>query len=135
MACNVLVVEDEYFLATMVEDIVAEMGHHPVGIAADRKGAMALAREAEIALVDLNLRDGPTGKDIGKSLARDFGVSVVYITANPEQLGDGVPGTVGVLAKPVMDEEIKQAVDFVVARRRSRSESGLTRAPSRLRLF
>lgn len=135
MTCNILVVEDEFFLATVVEDIVTEMGHRPVGIAADRKSAMALADKAEIALVDLNLRDGPTGREIGKSLADEFGISVLYVTANPEELGEGVPGTVGVLSKPVMDDELKQAVDFVIAQRGPRAGKNLTRAPARLRLF
>ena len=135
MACNILVVEDEFFLAAVVEDVVSEMGHHPVGIAADRKAALALANQAEIALVDLNLRDGPTGAEIGRSLADEFGVSVVYLTANPEQLGDGVPGTIGVIQKPIMDDELKQTVEFIVAQRGGRSGRDLTRAPARLRLF
>jgi len=135
MACNILVVEDEFFLAAVVEDVVSEMGHHPVGIAGDRKAALALGDKAEIALVDLNLRDGPTGMDIGRSLADDYGVSVVYLTANPEQLGDGVPGTIGVIEKPILDDELKQTVDFIVAQRFERNGRELTRAPARLRLF
>ena len=117
-------------MAAVIEDIITEMGHSPVGIAADRRSALRLGSKADIALVDLNLRDGPTGKDIGRHLA-DNGVAVLYMTANPAQLGDGVPGTLGVLAKPVMDDELKQAVNFLVASRRHRT----CMRPARLTLF
>lgn len=131
MGCKVLVVEDEIFVAVEIESVVAELGHRPIGIAADAKAALDLAVEAEVALVDLNLRDGPTGPELGRILVERFGVTVVFMTANPSQLGDGIPGTVGVLAKPVMDEELKQAVNYAVALRRRLPAV----PPSRLRLF
>src|SRR5687767_8883862 len=101
MPLNILVVEDEIFIAVEIESVVAEMGHHPAGIAADSATALGLAPRADIALVDLNLRDGATGRRLGRTLAEDHGVTVLFMTANPSQLGAGVPGTLGVLPKPV----------------------------------
>ncbi|MFB2550033.1 response regulator [Ensifer soli] len=132
MSFKVLVVEDEIFVATEIEYAVADLGMSPVGIAADRETALSLAPLAEIALVDLNLRDGPTGMDIGRLLAQQHGVSVLYMTANPAQLGDGVPGAIGVIAKPVAEDELKQAVLYTVARR---SNGEPVPAPARLKLF
>jgi DNA-binding NarL/FixJ family response regulator len=131
MSCKVLVVEDEIFVAVEIESVVAELGHQPVGIAADAKSALDLAHEAEVALVDLNLRDGPTGQAIGRTLAEKFGVTVVFMTANPSQLGNGIAGTVGVIGKPVMDDELRQAVSYAVAHRRRMPAD----PPARLRLF
>lgn len=131
MNCKILVVEDEIFVAVEIETVVSELGHHPVGIAADAASALTLADEAEVALVDLNLRDGPTGHQIGRTLAEQFGVSVVFITANPSQLGDGVPGTLGVLTKPVMEDDLRQAVTYAVAHRRRMPAD----PPAGLRLF
>ncbi|WP_327795866.1 response regulator [Ensifer adhaerens] len=131
MACRVLIVEDEFLVATEIEYVVSELGHRPVGIAADQATAISLAPMAEVALVDLNLRDGPTGKDIGRMLAAEHGITVLYMTANPAQLGDGVPGTVGVISKPVADHEMKQAVNYAVARRRTLDAE----PPERLTLF
>jgi len=112
--CKVLVVEDEIFVAIEIENAVAELGFEPIGIAADRQTALELADDAEVAIVDLNLRDGPTGPGIGQKLA-ERGVTVMFMTANPSQLGSGVPGTVGVIPKPVMDDELREAVNFAVA--------------------
>ena len=131
MSYRILVVEDEIFVAAEIEQVIAELGHEPVGIAADRRTALNLASETDIALVDLNLQDGPTGIGIGRILAQTHGVTVLFMTANPAQLGAGIPGTLGVLAKPVSDRELKQALDFVVTHRRD----GDGRPPHRLQLF
>lgn len=129
---KVLVVEDEIFVATELENLLYDLGHKPVGIAADSRKALALADEAEVAFVDINLLDGPTGIEVGKALAA-AGVTVVYMTANPSQLGDGVQGTVGVIPKPVESTEMRQAVEFAVALRRK--DAAEIVPPRRLRLF
>ncbi len=131
MARKILVVEDEIFVAAEIEHVVEDMGHQSVGIAPDERSALSLASHAEVALVDLNLQDGPTGIRIGRILAQTHGVTVLFMTANPSQLGDGVPGTVGVLPKPVSERELRAAVEYAVARR----EAAEATPPSRLRLF
>lgn len=112
--CRILVVEDEIFVAIEIESVVADLGYDPIGIAADKATALGLGQDAEVAIVDLNLRDGPTGPSIGRTLA-NRGVTVLFLTANPSQIGDGIPGTIGVMAKPVLDEELREAVEFAVA--------------------
>lgn len=131
MNCKVMVVEDEIFVATEIESILEELGHHPIGIAMDSASALDMAHNAEVALVDLNLRDGPTGPSLGRILAEKFGVTVLFLTANPSQLGEGIPGTIGVLPKPVMDEELREAVGYAIARRRRLHAA----PPARLKLF
>ena len=131
MTYNVLIVEDEIIAATEIEYVVEEMGHRPVAIAADQQSALAHASKVDIALVDLNLRDGPTGIGIGKILAQTHGVTVVYLTANPTQLGEGVPGTLGVMQKPATDRDIREIVEFAIARRVAAD----ARPPQRLKVF
>jgi CheY-like chemotaxis protein len=130
---NVLIVEDEIFVAIEVESVLRDMGHTPVGIAADSRKALELAPQAEIALVDLNLHDGPTGIEVGRKLV-SRGVTVMFVTANPAQLGDGVAGALGVLPKPVNDSELKAAINYVDAHHR-RQRPLSVRPPRRLRLF
>lgn len=128
---RILVVEDEIFVATEIEHVIEEMGFVAVGIASDERSALALASTVDVALVDLNLQDGPTGIGIGRTLAQAHGVTVVYMTANPSQLGYGVPGTVGVLSKPVAERDLRAAVAYVVARRATADAI----PPARLQLF
>jgi DNA-binding response OmpR family regulator len=114
---RVLIVEDEIFVAADLEATLEELGYEPIGIAADRETAFALAhRSPDIALVDLNLRDGETGIEIGRRLGA-AGVAVLFITANPRSLGRGIPGTLGVVSKPADSETIAQALDYICNRR------------------
>ncbi|PWW00309.1 response regulator receiver domain-containing protein [Hoeflea marina] len=120
-ACRVLIVEDQLLIALDLESLVdgSSAGVRVVGMASDLDYAMSFMGKTDIAFVDINLADGPTGPEIGRRLA-DAGVTVIFMTGNPEQLGDGVAGTLGVLTKPVSAESVQQALDFAVAKRERR---------------
>lgn len=128
---RILIVEDEFIVAAEIENVVSEMGHEAAGIVSDRTAALDLAGQSDIALVDLNLRDGPTGIGIGQILAQEYGVNVVFMTANPAQLGNGVPGTIGVLPKPATERELREVVEFAIACRAAAE----AKPPQRLTLF
>ncbi len=131
MAAKVLIVEDEMFIALELEMILGDLGHKPIGVAPDLATADRFAGEPlDLALVDLNLRDGLTGPEIGRKLGEQ-GVTVLFITANPRLLGDGIAGTVGVLTKPTDAECVRQAVDYALGVR-----NGIkAEPPAALRLF
>ena len=112
MTKKILIVEDEIFVALEIEQIVEDAGFTVVAIAADRAAALAAAADCEIALVDLNLRDGPTGPSIGMELAARYGVSVIYVTANPAQIGDAAQAALGVIAKPFRAQSIAATLRF-----------------------
>lgn len=119
MSANILIVEDEIFVALEMQGILEDRGYSVVGIAADIDGAMEYAdRDIDVAFVDLNLRDGLTGPQIGSRLANDHHASVLFVTANPRLLGDGVAGTIGVLTKPTDEDGVIRALEFGLARRR-----------------
>ena len=111
MTRKVLIVEDEIFVASDIERILEESGYAVTAIAADRAEALAAAADAEIALVDINLRDGLTGPAIAIDLAR-YGIKVVYVTANPGQINPRAETAIGYIKKPFSDEAILAAVDF-----------------------
>lgn len=115
MLCKILIVEDEPLIALNLEDAVLGLGHELIGIATNKSDALYLGAVAEVALVDVYLTDGPTGPTIGKELASK-GVSVLFMTGNPENLGDGIAGTLGVIAKPVLGEEAEEAIRYAVDR-------------------
>ncbi|CAN7623458.1 response regulator [Rhizobium sp. LjRoot30] len=106
---NILIVEDQWLLSSAVEEAVLSLGHEAIGTATTAKEAYELADKAEVVFVDVNLIDGATGPEIGRRLAAD-GVTVVFMTGNPEQLGSGVGGALGVISKPVMDLELVETI-------------------------
>lgn len=113
MPTRVMIVEDEILIAIETENVLQDRGYIVTGIAPDAAEARRLAAaKPDIALVDLNLRDGLTGPAIGKELTEQFGIAVIFVTANPRLLGEGVPGTLGVVEKPVDNDIIGSAVDY-----------------------
>ncbi len=125
MPARILIVEDETFVAFEMAETLSDYGYDCIGIADDTASAMRLgSQRVDIALVDVNLCDGATGPQIGALLA-DCGVRVIFVTANPRQLGDGVPGTLGVISKPVDFKLIGEALDFALA-----DLSGVTPTPT-----
>lgn len=119
MSSRILLVEDEILVALELEATAQDLGYEVVGIAADTQTALRMAPWADIALVDVNLRDGETGPAIGRRLAQEYGVTVVFVTANPAQLGEGVPGALGVVSKPCDERITAQVISFAQAHRDS----------------
>ena len=128
---RVLIIEDEFLIALDVADTIENMGLKVVGLANARKHALSLAAHADIALVDVNLADGRTGPEIGRELVEQYGLTVVFMTGNPEDVADGIEGTLGVLTKPVMPEVVEKTISYAIANRLG----GMAIVPRELKVF
>jgi len=134
MTARILIIEDEALVAMELRFVLEDLGHEVVATAGDARTARNLVKEMEVdlALVDIHLSDGPTGIDLGRDLAKDEGVTVLYMTANPGMVRDGVAGTIGVLSKPTDERAVQQAVDYALRRR---GGEPVQLAPPELQLF
>lgn len=112
---KVLIVEDEFLVALQLEDILADGGHAVVGTVPDKASLSMLGDAPDVALVDLNLRDGLTGPLIAQELATRFGARVIYVTANPGQIDAPAPTAVGIVQKPFTRQAILGAIAYVLA--------------------
>lgn len=108
MSKTALIVEDEIFVALDLERILTDAGYQVVAIAADSDSAIEAAPGCAFAFVDVNLRDGPTGPEIAQRIAREHGVKVVFVTANPGQIGH-VRDALGYIRKPFSEAAILAA--------------------------
>lgn len=133
MAARILIIEDEALVAMELRFVLEDLGHEVAGVVADARSARDLARESDIdlALVDIHLSDGPTGVPLGRDLA-ESGVTVLYMTANPGMVRNGVAGTIGVLSKPTDERAVQTAVDYALRRRHGQP---IEYAPPELQLF
>ena len=131
MTTRVLIVEDEMLVALELEMILEDLGYESVGIAADLGAAARyFDQQIDLALVDLNLRDGLTGPQIGERLGAN-GVTVLFVTANPKLLGNGIAGAIGVITKPTDEAMVKSAIEYALNVRQGRRAV----PPPFLRLF
>lgn len=108
MTRTALIVEDEIFVALDLERILVDAGYDVAGIAADMSSAIEAAPGCGFAFIDVNLRDGTTGPAIAERMVHDFGMQVVFVTANPAQIGDG-DGALGYVRKPFCEKSILAA--------------------------
>lgn len=128
---QVLVVEYQYLIPMMIGDAVIAAGFDVCDLAACRRDALDPFDETDIALVDVNLRDGKTGPDIDGELAA-AGETVIFMTGNPEEVASGVSGALGVISKPVV-VELSELVSYAAARCAGGDESALP--PRNFHLF
>lgn len=134
MTARILIIEDEALVAMELRFVLEDLGYEVAGSAADARAARNLVRETEVdlALVDIHLSDGPTGIDLGREIAAEQGVTVLYMTANPGMVRDGVAGTIGVLSKPTDERAVQTAVEYALRRRNGEP---VMYAPPELQLF
>lgn len=134
MTARILIIEDEALVAMELRFVLEDLGHKVVGVASTSKSAQNLARENEVdlALVDIHLSDGPTGISLGLELGQDMGVTVLFMTANPGMVREGVAGAIGVLSKPTDEQAVQTAVDYALRRRTGQP---VQYAPPGLQLF
>ena len=134
MTARILIIEDEALVAMELRFVLEDLGHEVLGVAATAKAARDLVRENEVdlALVEIHLSDGPTGINLGRELGQDMGVSVLFMTANPGMVKEGIAGTIGVLSKPTDEHAVQTAVDYALRRRQGQP---VDYAPPGLQLF
>ena len=134
MTARILIIEDEALVAMELRFVLEDLGYEVVGTAADARTARNMVRETEVdlALVDIHLSDGATGVDLGRELGQEMGVTVLFMTANPGMVRNGVAGTIGVLSKPTDERAVQTAVDYALRRRTGQP---VDYAPPGLQLF
>jgi DNA-binding response OmpR family regulator len=105
---NVLICEDDAFLAADLSMSVESAGHSVHGVYANARDALRSAGEErpDIAIIDLELADGNTGSGLAQALQM-MGVKVIVVSGHPN-VGAGlgtVPHTYA--AKPVSPEMVE----------------------------
>ena len=112
---EVLIVEDEVLLATELEFLLEEVGCRPVGLAMSSDEAVSMASDLrpDLALVDVHLRDGPTGVEVARAIANDCGGVALFMTANVKRLPADFAGACGVIGKPYSEHGVKSALNYL----------------------
>jgi DNA-directed RNA polymerase specialized sigma24 family protein/CheY-like chemotaxis protein len=103
IATDVLIIEDETFIAMDLESLVKNLGHNVIGVARTHTDAIALAKSKRpgLILADIQLADGSSGLDAVNELLKTFEVPVVFITAYPERFLTGErPEPAFLISKP-----------------------------------
>jgi DNA-directed RNA polymerase specialized sigma24 family protein/CheY-like chemotaxis protein len=103
IATDVLIIEDETFIALDLEGLVEGLGHRVLGVARTHAEALVLgkAKRPGVIIADIQLADGSSGLEAVNEMLRSFEVPVIFITAYPERFLTGErPEPAFLIAKP-----------------------------------
>jgi DNA-binding response OmpR family regulator len=115
---KVLIVEDDFMIADMIEKVVMSNGYDISGIASTVSEAVALAREhrPDLAIIDMRLADGGLGTEIVTLLHDDPGprIGILYASGNINQVIELADGD-ACIAKPYRMADLLRALDIVAS--------------------
>ncbi len=128
IATEVLIIEDDTFIAMELETLVEGLGHRVLGVARTHAEALALTKTKRpgLILADIQLADGSSGLEAVNELLATFEAPVIFITAYPERFLTGErPEPAFLIAKPFQPATVSavasQALFFErTAKRRDR---------------
>ena len=112
---RVLIVEDEAVVAWMLADCLERAGHEVVGPAATMAEALALCEAAvplpELAVLDIDLRDGSSGVDVARALRERWDVPSIFASGQAEEARRARDVALGCVRKPYAPEAVVRCVE------------------------
>jgi CheY-like chemotaxis protein len=90
---DVLIIEDEPFIALDLQSLVEEQGHRVVDVARTHREALEAVRRQKpgLILADIQLADGSSGLEAVNQILESVSMPVIFITAYPERFLTGTP--------------------------------------------
>jgi DNA-binding response OmpR family regulator len=113
---KVLIVEDDFMIADMIEEVVMSNGYEVSGIASTVSEAVALGRahRPDLAIIDMRLADGRLGTEIVSLLHDGPRIGILYASGNINQVIE-MADRDACIAKPYRMADLLQALDIVAA--------------------
>jgi CheY-like chemotaxis protein len=127
IATDVLIIEDEPFIATDLENLVESLGHKVIGVARTHTEAVSIAKAKQpgLILADIQLADGSSGLEAVDELLRALEVPVIFITAYPERFLTGErPEPAFLIPKPFQPATVSAVVSQALFFERKAKRTG-----------
>lgn len=118
---RILIVEDEFIIAQNLRQVLEGLGYDVAGHAFDADEALELMGNGgvDLAILDINLRHGLNGIELGRRLREDYGIPIVFLTSHTDSgtIGQAAAmGPSGYLVKPFNPAEIHACIEIALAR-------------------
>ena len=111
---RILIVEDDAVIAMVLTDGLEDGGHEVMGPASTLAEALALcdALRPELALLDINLRDGSSGLDVARTLVERWGVLSILTSGNMQEAQRARAVALGYIRKPYEVRTVLRSVEL-----------------------
>lgn len=110
---RILIVEDETLIALELTESLERGGHEVMGPAATMAEALALceAGPPELAVLDINLRDGSSGVDVARALFARWGLLSIFASGQLMEARRARDVALGCVGKPYETETVLRSVE------------------------
>jgi len=117
---RILIVEDDYLVATELEFALSGAGFEVVGTAATAAEALDIASAArpDLAIVDVRLRGDDDGVNVAKRIFNDLGIRSIFATAHADDSTKSralEAKPIAWIQKPYRPAELVSAVDTALS--------------------
>lgn len=118
---KILIVEDEWLIADVMQDGLEYAGYTVVGIASSGKDAVALAatQQPDLVLMDIMLKGDIDGTETAVLIHDQFNIPVIYLTAYADENSierARKTGASSYLVKPVGMHQLVPMIEVVLAK-------------------
>lgn len=118
---SILIVEDEFLIASECEWILSDAGFEVLGIAADEQEALSLAEQTrpDLVLMDIRLARGGDGVEAATLIRSRCGIRSLFVSAHGDpdtQSRGSAADPVGWLVKPYTPNMLLKAIDEALQR-------------------
>lgn len=134
---SVLIVEDDWLLASDLASVVTDLGYRVVGTVASGEEALDVAASVvpDVVLMDIQLAGNMKGTDAGKALSQGLEIPVVYVSAYSDEktlIDVKASRPSGFVVKPYRAAQVHAALQVALAPRlEGPSSTAVAFAPSR----
>ena len=114
---RILIVEDDLLTAMLLADCLKRGGHEVMGPATTATEAIALCEAARpnLALLDINLRDGSNGVVLARVLHERWGLAVIFASGQQAEARQARDVALGHVCKPYEPETVLHSVEVARA--------------------
>jgi len=115
---KILIVEDEYIIATDLKQRLEYMGHEIVGIEGEGKAAIkkTIETKPDLILVDITLKGELDGIETVEQIQNIYDVPFIYLSGSCDTITmerAKITEPSGYIIKPFMDKRIKKTLEMV----------------------
>jgi two-component system, response regulator PdtaR len=118
---NILVIEDDFLIGTLLSEMLAELGHFVCGVERTEAGAVDAANRLrpDLLIVDAHLGEG-SGIAAVEKIIRDRFVPHIFVTG--DKLGTLLQRPMDVvIEKPFRERDLMQAIERAIASQQEKS--------------
>ena len=111
----ILLVEDDALVAMVLEEALADAGHTVRGPVSTVTCGLEILKRGlpDLALVDINLRDGSCGIDLARELLSRWGVPSLFISGQRIEAYANRDAALGYIGKPYSPETVLASIEVV----------------------